>query len=175
MRIAGSGCRDVAQAFQQATGGSMAERITGVRVIAASLLWLAAGTAAAASYQDEHLNGHLVRCNTINTGMLPEASLAQYGLEADPRQGLLTCLVQKEEHQTGPANVAAEVRARHRPMGQAWREIPMREVEVNGLVSYMGVYPVHPGATLTLRFEVMIDVPRVGGMRLAFDDLDPQR
>jgi hypothetical protein len=153
----------------------MTERTAGIRAILVPLLWLTAGAAAAATHQNEPLNGHIVRCNTINSGMLPEASLAQYGLEADPRQGLLTCLVQEEPQEAEPVNLPADVRARYRPTGGAWREISMREVEVDGLVSYMGVYPVHPGGTLTLRFEVVIDVPRLGGMRLAFEDLDPRR
>jgi hypothetical protein len=153
----------------------MADRIRGVRPLVLPLLWLAAGTAAAASYQTEYLNGHIVRCNSVNTATLPEASLEQYGLRPDPGQGLLTCLAQEEEQQLEPANVPANVRARYRPLGQAWQEISMREVEADGLVSYMGLYPVHPGGTLTLRFEVMIDVPRVGRMLLEFEDLEPRR
>lgn len=140
-------------------------------VIGLPLLLLGAAVAEARSYQTEYLDGHIVRCSTVNTTTLPAASLEQYGLNADPGQGLLSCVAQEDRQQLEPQNVPANVRARVRPLGQRYQEISMRELEIDGLVSYLGVYPVVSGAPL--RFEVKIDVPRVGGILLEFDDLEP--
>jgi len=148
----------------------MADRLSWMT---AGLLLVIATAAGARSNQTEYLDGHIVRCNTINTATLTEASLGHYDLQPDAGQGLLICLVQEDQQRLEPENVPASVRARYRPMGQAWRELPMRAVEVNGLVSYLGVYPVDREATL--RFEVRIDVPRVGSTLFEFDDLEPAR
>jgi hypothetical protein len=131
-----------------------------------------AGSAAARSYQTEYLDGYIARCSTVNTSTLPEASLAQYRLEPDPRRGLLTCLVQEDRQELEPENVSADVRARFRTVGHTFEEVSMREVVTNDLVSYLGVYDIRQAETL--QFEVVISLPGAGRLRLQFDDLDPQ-
>jgi hypothetical protein len=133
-------------------------------------LLVAAATAGARSYQTEVMDGHLVRCSTVNTGTLPEASLEQYRLRPDPNRGLLTCLVQRD--QVEPENVPAEIRARYRAVGQTWEELDLREIRTNDQVSYLGIYDIRREETL--QFEVMAEVPNVGRVLLQFDDLDPQ-
>jgi hypothetical protein len=135
-------------------------------------LLMAAAAGWARSYQTEIIDSHIARCSTVNTATLPEASLQQYRLEPDAGRGLLTCLIQEDRQEFEPENVSAEVRARVRPVGQVWQEIDMREVRVNDMVSYLGTYPTR--GEEVLQFDVVINAPGAGRMRLQFDDLDPQ-
>jgi hypothetical protein len=135
-------------------------------------LLAASGPAAARAYHTETLDGHVVRCSTVNTTSLPEATLAQYRLQSHPRRGLLTCLLQQERQELEPANVPADVRARVRPVGHVWEELSIREVVINDLVSYLGTYDIETAETL--QFEVMISAAHAGQLLLRFDDLDPQ-
>jgi hypothetical protein len=133
-------------------------------------LLLAAPLADARSYQVEYLDGHIARCSTMNTATLPEATLQQYRISADAQRGLLTCLVQEDRQELEPENVPAEVRARYRPVGHTWQEIPMQQIAINDLVSYLGVYDLQRAENL--QFEVMVTVPAAGRMLLQFDDFD---
>lgn len=134
-------------------------------------LLLFAGSAAARSYQTEFLDGYIARCTTVNTSTLPEASLARYRLQADPRRGLLSCVVQEDRQELEPEMVPANVRARYRSVGRMFEEIPLREFVINDMVSYLGIYDIRTAETL--QFEVMISVAGAGRMLLQFDDLNP--
>lgn len=146
------------------------------RLFIALPLCLLLGFAAAPSswaraYQTELLDGLIARCSTMNTSTLPEASMQQYRIQADPRRGLISCLVQKDQQELQPENVPAHVRARYRRVGMVPEEIDMRSVEANDLISYIGTYSI--GTAETLQFEVLVEVQGVGRLVMAFDDHDP--
>jgi hypothetical protein len=136
------------------------------------LLTTAAALGWARSYQTEVVGNHIARCSTVNTATLPEASLQQYRLAADPSRGLLNCMVQLDKQEFEPENVRAEVRARYRPVGRVWQEFEMREIRMNDMVSYLGTYSTR--GEEALQFDVMVDAPGAGRIRLQFDDLDPR-
>lgn len=137
------------------------------------LLATIAGPALGHSYQTEVIDGHIARCTTINTTALPEASLQEYRLERDADLGLMTCMAQKNDPGLEPQNVPIQIRARVRPVGRTWNEIDLRAIRTNGLISYLGTYSIQRAEAL--QFEVMVEVPGVGGTKLQFDDLEPQR
>ncbi|MFU8815341.1 MAG: DUF4426 domain-containing protein [Pseudomonadales bacterium] len=155
-----------------ASGGDTRHRYQHLMAVAlCTLLALSAATTSwGRAYQTEFLDGLIARCSTVNTSTLPEASLQQYRIDADPRRGMISCVVQEEREELDPINVPAHVRARYNPVGFVPEEIDMRPVKVNDLISYIGTYDIR--AAETLQFEVLIEVQGVGRLVLAFDDLD---
>lgn len=139
-------------------------------VIFAAAAAAVASPASARAYHSQSLDGLVARCSTVNTTTLPRESLERYGVEPDDERGLLSCVVQKQKPGLRPENVQAQVDAEYSLTGQPPREIELREVRENNLVTYLGTYPVRTEGPLVFSIELQVDDARV---EMNFDDQSP--
>lgn len=114
-------------------------------------------SAMASEYRAVEQNGITVRCNTVNSQFLPEASLEKYQLQADDKRGLLSCVVQREDEQGHLVNIPASVNAQVENFYGVTSEVEMRELSIDEQsfdVSYIGGYDVLSRHELTFTIQV---------------------
>jgi hypothetical protein len=114
-----------------------------------------------------------VRCSTVNSTSLPEASLQRYAIDGDPAVGLFSCVLQRSHAQESPEHLHGDVTVHYHSIGQTPAEIPLREVlDDRDLVTYLGTYRVPDEFPLT--FRVSVESDDIGSLEFTFDDNEPQ-
>lgn len=118
---------------------------------ALAFLLLAATAAAPATVlaqaHETTRGGYTLRSSTVSSTNLDPATARKHGIEPSPTRGVLNVLVLRKRGK-GQRTVHADVHAGIRGLTGATRNVPMKEVEQNGYVSYMGVYDFAPREVL---------------------------
>jgi hypothetical protein len=130
------------------------------------------GSAAARSDETFEFDGIEVRCSTINSATLPEASLERYDIDGSRDRGVLSCMVYRTSGDGPPENIRASVEAAHHSIGETPRPLPMRATEANDLVTYVGTYPVE--SQYPIQFSIDVDVAGQPPVSMDMRDLQPR-
>ncbi|MCB0060020.1 MAG: DUF4426 domain-containing protein [Halioglobus sp.] len=135
----------------------MRPRFCGVVVSLVFVTGLLATSASASEYQTIEQDGVTVRCNTVNSQFVPEASLHRYQLQADKNRGLLSCVVQRQNEAGQLVNIPAKVSAQVENFYGVTSAVEMRELSVdeqNFEISYIGSYDVLSQHELTFTIQI---------------------
>jgi hypothetical protein len=127
----------------------------------------------AAQLYERASGSHTVRANVIGSLFLEPAIAREHAIVPSRDRAILNVIVVP----TGAAasgGVPAKVDARVTPAGQTSRTVPMREVAVEGSVSYLGTFEFLPGRSV----EVNLAVQPAGASQTIemhfVDDLPPR-
>ena len=123
------------------------------RSAAASLLLVATATVPVISLAQAHeitQGGYTLRSSTVSSSNVDPATAQRHGIEPSPNRGLLNVVVSRKRGK-GSQTVHADVHASVSGLTGKSREVPMKEVEENGFVSYMGSYEFAPREVLDYR------------------------
>lgn len=93
-----------------------------------------------------------VRGSTVSSQNVDSATARRHGIEPSPTRGILNVTVERREG-PAPRTVQARVQATARNLTGVEREVPMKEVEQNGYVSYTGAYDFAPREVLDFRIQ----------------------
>lgn len=104
--------------------------------------------------------GFTLRASTVSSETLPESTANAQGIERDPRRGVLNVSIHQQDG-ARDKNVRAEVHATARNLTGQKRDIPMKEVDANGYVSYLGTYDFVRGEVV----DFLIDAKPQGSDR----------
>ena len=80
-----------------------------------------------------------LRASTVSSETLPESTAHANGIERDPRRGVLNVSIH-HRNESQDRNVRGDVQATARNLSGQKRDIPMKEIDANGYVSYLGTY-----------------------------------
>lgn len=139
----------------------------GIRV----MLLAIAVSASAPAWSQAHTSKegpYTLRASTVSSETIPESTAKAHGIERDPRRGILNVLIQRKNGAI-EKTLHGDVHAVARDLTGQKREVPMKEVDANGYVSYMGTYDFVRGEVI----DFLIDAkPRSGAheLHLTFRD-----
>lgn len=88
--------------------------------------------------QVTEFDGFTLRANVIRSEFLPDAMVRKYGIEAAPDLTLLNLVILENRADGASVPISAKLSARYESLVGHVEAIEMREVEVDGQVSYIG-------------------------------------
>lgn len=109
-----------------------------ISVVSVTLLLFAALPAWSQAHSSQ-LGIYTLRSSTTKVENLPATSTRAHGIERSPRRAVINVIVSKKEARIDN-NVAARVQVYARNLTGQRRDIDMREVALEGRVTYLGVY-----------------------------------
>lgn len=155
-----SGTHDQHNAFN--LKASSATRVRSTLLALLALLVAASGPAWSQAHVSKE-GAFSLRASTVSSETLPEVTAKAHGIERDPRRGVLNVTIMHRD-KSGETNVRADVHATARDLTGQKRDVPMKEVDANGYVSYMGTYDFVRGEVI----DFLIDAkPHGAGPRLS--------
>jgi hypothetical protein len=104
-----------------------------------------------------------LRASTVSSETLPESTAKAHGIERDPRRGVLNVII-LHKVKSGEKTMRGAVSATARDLTGQKRDIPMKEVDANGYVSYMGTYDFVRGEVIDFLINAK---PQGGGRKLS--------
>ncbi|MCR6662789.1 MAG: DUF4426 domain-containing protein [Luteimonas sp.] len=116
----------------------------------------------------------LVRASIAPTAALPEAIASRYGVRRDPRGVLLLAGLRRvdgAQETSLPATLSVEVR----DLRGVRRNVPLREVRLDGFIDYVGEVRAAPPDTLTFDVVAEDDDGNQVELRFSRDLFPPQR
>lgn len=119
-------------------------------LVLTAVLW--APLHALAQPHERSEGGFTLRGSTVSSQTIDSATARRHGIEPSPTRGILNVTVERREG-PAPRTVQARVQATARNLAGVEREIPMKEVEQNGYVSYTGAYDFAPREVLDFRIR----------------------
>ncbi|WP_325170144.1 DUF4426 domain-containing protein [Noviherbaspirillum pedocola] len=111
---------------------------------------------------------YVLRASTVSSESLPEETARANGIHHDPRRGVLNVMV-AEKKDRALLTTHARVHADARDLTGQRRRIPMREIDSNGSVTYLGTYDFVEGEVI----DFLIEAEPMRGdrkLRLTFRD-----
>jgi hypothetical protein len=138
-------------------------------VTAIFMIWLAiAPDTALAQPHSVNEGPYVLRASTVNSESLPEETARAHGIARDPRRGVLNVMVAEKKGKDS-WTTHARVHAAARDLTGQSRDIPMREIDSNGSVTYLGTYEFVRGEVM----DFIVDAVPLGSdreLRLTFRD-----
>jgi len=117
---------------------SPAQLLTGVRTTLLAILVAASGPAWSQAHVSKE-GAFTLRASTVSSETLPASTAKANGIERDPRRGVLNVTIRHKEGKR-EKNMRGDVSAIAQDLTGQKRDIPMKEVDSNGYVSYLGTY-----------------------------------
>ncbi|MFL6715744.1 MAG: DUF4426 domain-containing protein [Burkholderiaceae bacterium] len=140
----------------------LAQSAARVRSTLLVILVAASGPALSQAHVSEE-GAFRLRASTVSSETLPESTAKAHGIERDPRRGVLNVTILHNE-KSGEKTMRGDVEATARDLTGQKRTVPMKEVDANGYVSYMGTYDFVRGEVI----DFLIDAkPQGGGPKLS--------
>ena len=112
----------------------------------------AAAAPALAQPHETTRQGFTLRSSTVASRNLDPATARRHGISPSPTRGVLNVVVLRKQGGS-PRTVRADVRATARNLTGIENDIPMREVEQNGYISYVGSYRFAPREVVDFQIE----------------------
>ncbi len=147
-------------------------------VCLATLAIMRPPTLEASTYETETKDDITVRCDTVSTQFLPQASLQKYDIEARDDEGLLSCVVQQRKSNGKLVNIPANIQATRQNFYGVIKDIEMREIATSGEqfdVSYIGTYNTGAGKVMTFTVRVEPAGDAHSPFTLTLEDRQPLR